>query len=295
MKKFTVFIIKIVAILLVIALSLDVIYTFLYTNSIDTSKFQFIKKQENTKFNYVFLGSSRVVNHINPEVIDSITNKESINFGVMDAKPKDVFTLLKLLDYYNIKSDSLFIQTDYYYNSNDKSHFLYADLIPYIRENKIISTYFEDENDFLALYYFPFYRYSKNNPKLGIRELLASLYRVNIFDENKGYIGLQGNEPKEGIWQRVLPKKIERNTTYNDSIKFYLASNAKKSIFFTAPFRPDTKNLHFISQLENEFPVFWDFSKQITATNLFKNGYHLNEEGAKQFSVQISNAIISIK
>ena len=188
MNKFIVFIVKIVAILLVIALSLDVIYTFLYTNSIDTSKFQFIKKQEDTKFNYVFLGSSRVVNHINPEIIDSITNKESINFGVMDAKPKDVFTLLKLLDYYNIKSDSLFIQTDYYYNSNDKSNFLYVDLIPYIRENKIISTYFEDENDFLALYYFPFFRYSKNNPKLGIRELLASLYRVNIFDKNMCYI-----------------------------------------------------------------------------------------------------------
>lgn len=295
MKKFTVFIIKIVAILLVIALSLDVIYTFLYTNSIDTSKFQFIKKQENTNFNYVFLGSSRVVNHINPKVIDSITNKKSINFGVMDAKPKDVFTLLKLLDYYNIQSDTLFIQTDYYYNSNDKSNFLYVDLIPYIRENKIISTYFEDENDFLALYYFPFYRYSKNNPKLGIRELLASLYRKNIFDESKGYIGLQGNESKEGTWQRELPKKIERNTTYNDSIKHYLDTNAKKSIFFTAPFRPDTKNLFFISQLKNEFPVFWDFSKQITATNLFKNGYHLNEQGAKQFSVQISNAIISKK
>ncbi|NJM79320.1 MAG: hypothetical protein HC854_06315 [Flavobacterium sp.] len=76
MKKFIVFIFKIVAILLVIALSLDVIYTFLYTKVIDTSKFQFIKKQEDTKFNYVFLGSSRVVNHIHPEVIDSITNKK---------------------------------------------------------------------------------------------------------------------------------------------------------------------------------------------------------------------------
>lgn len=293
MKKFTVFIIKIVAILLVIALSLDVIYTFLYTNSIDTSKFQFIKKQENKKINYIFLGSSRVVNHINPTIIDSITNKESINFGVMDAKPKDVFTLLKLLDYYHITADTLFIQTDYYYNSNDKSNFLYVDLIPYIRANKIINTYFEDEKDFLALYYFPFYRYSKNSSKLGIRELIASLKRENIFDKNKGYIALTGTETKERTWQRELPRKIERNTIYNDSIKHYMSTNAKKSIFFTAPFRPDTKNLEFISQLKNEFPIFWDFSKQIQDTNMFKNGYHLNEEGAKQFSLLISNAIIS--
>ena len=119
------------------------------------------------------------------------------------------------------------------------------------------------QKHFLALYYFPFFRYSKNNPKLGIRELLASLYRVNIFDKNKGYIGLQGNEPKEAIWQRELPKKIERNTTYNDSIKFYLDTNTKKSIFFTAPFRPDTKNLFFISQLKNELPVFWDFQNKL--------------------------------
>ncbi|NJM79319.1 MAG: hypothetical protein HC854_06310 [Flavobacterium sp.] len=213
----------------------------------------------------------------------------------MGARPKDLFTLIKLLDYYNIKSDSLFIQTDYYFNSDEKSNFLYVDLIPYIKENKIITSYFKDEKDFLGLYYFPFYRYSKNEPKLGIRELLASLHRKNIFDKNKGYIGLHGNEPKDRIWQRELPTKIERNTTYNDSIKFYLDTNAKKGIFFTAPFRPDTKNLFFISQLKNEFPVFWDFSRQVTDAKLFKNGYHLNEEGAKQFSVQISNAIISKK
>jgi hypothetical protein len=293
LKNFSVFIIKMFAILLVIALSLDLVYTFLYTKIIDSSKFQFIKKQEDKRFNYVFLGSSRVVNHIYPKVIDSITSKKSINFGVMDAKPKDVFTLLKLLDYYNIKSDSIFIQTDYYYNSDEKSNFLYVDLIPYLRENEIITSYFQDEKDFLGLYYFPFYRYSKNNPKLGIRELLASLNRKNIFDVNKGYIGLKGNETKEGTWQRELPKKIERNTLYNDSIKNYLVANGKKSFFFTAPFRPDTKNLFFISQLKDEFSVFWDFSKQISDTKLFKNGYHLNEKGAKQFSVQISNAIIS--
>jgi hypothetical protein len=292
LSKFIVFVIKILAILLLVGLTLDTVYTLLYTKVINTSKFQFIKNQQDTKFDYAFLGSSRVVNHINPRIIDSLTHKKSINFGMMDAKPRDMFVLVKLLDFYNIQSDSLFIQMDYYYNSNDKSNFLYVDLIPYIRENKIITSYFQDEKDFLGLYYFPFYRYSKNSPKLGIRELLASLNRKNIFEENKGYIGLEGSD---GKWQRTLPKKIEKNTFYNDSIKNYLTENTKNTIFFTAPFRPDTKNLMFVSQLKNEFPVFWDFSKQLSDSDLFKNGYHLNEEGANQFSIQLSNKILTKK
>lgn len=280
---------KIIAILLLLALSLDVIYTQVYTKFIYTSKFQFIKNKKNAKFDYVFLGSSRVVNHINPRIIDSITRRKAVNFGVMDAQPKDEFVLLKLFDFYNIQYDSLFIQTDYYYNSNDKSNFLYVDLIPYINENDIITSYFEDEKDFIGIYYLPFYRYCKNNSKLGIRELIVSLNRKNIFEENNGFVGLKGND---GKWQRELPKKIENNTFYNDSIKKYLIENNKKCVFFTAPFRPDTKNLYFVSQLKKEFPVFWDFSKRITDASLFKNGYHLNEEGAKKFSIQMANTIL---
>lgn len=293
MSKFIVFIFKIFAILFLVALSLDAIYTHFYTKVTNTTKFQFIKNQQDTKYNYIFIGSSRVVNHIKPKIIDSITNKKSINFGVLDAKPKDMFTVLKLLEFYNIQSDSLFIQTDYSYNSNDRSHFLYVDLIPYIRDNKVIKSYFHDENDYLLLYYFPFYRYSKNSPKLGIRELLASLTRNNVYEENEGYLGLKGFD--DGYWQRKLPERIERNTLYNDSIGNFLASNHRASIFFTAPFRPDTKNLFFVSKLENEFSDFWDFSKEIPDANLFKNGYHLNEQGAKKFSILISDAIISKK
>lgn len=276
--------------MLVLACSLDAFYTYLYTKVIDTSKFQFIKQQQNKTFNYVFLGSSRVVNHINPKIIDSITQRESVNFGVMDAKPKDLYLLVQLLDFYAIQSDTLFIQSDYYYNSNETSNFLYVDLIPYMRENKLITSYFKEEKDFYGLYYFPFYRYSKNNSKLGLREMIVSLNRKNIFEENKGFIPLKGND---GKWQRTLPKKISSAAFYNDSIKNYATLNGKKAIFFTAPFRSDTKNMFFITELKNKFPVFWDFSKQISDPSLFKNGYHLNGEGANKFSMLVANTIIS--
>jgi hypothetical protein len=290
LSKFILFIIKILAVLFLAALLLDVLYTSLYTGVVNTTKFDFIKNQHDKHFNYVFMGSSRVVNHINPRIIDSMTKMKSINFGVMDAKPKDIFTLLQLMDLYSIQSDTLFIQTDYYYNSRDKSKFLYADLLPYIRDHRIITSYFRDEKDFWSLYYFPFYRYSKNSSKLGVRELVVSLKRKNIFEQNKGYIGLKGSD---GKWQRELPKKFEKNSFYNDSIKNYLNSTNSKAIFFTAPFRPDTKNLFFVSQLKKEYQMFWDFSTLISDDKLFKNGYHLNDEGAQQFSQQFSNTIIS--
>ncbi|SPE78545.1 hypothetical protein FLACOL_02561 [Flavobacterium columnare] len=287
MRDFFYFISKILFIFISTSFLLESIYTFCYTEKTNYSKFQFIKNQKHKKYNYIFYGSSRVVNHINPKIIDSCLNRTSINFGVMDAKPKDILTLLKLTKFYNIKSDSIFVQTDYYYNSTDKSNFLYLDMLPYIQENSIIKSYYYDEKDYLFLVYFPFYKYLKNSSKLGMRDLLAALFRKNKFDTTIGYEPLYGNG---NTWQRILPTSVLNNEINKETLQF-MKTNGMNYVFFTAPFRRDTKNLNFVSQLRNHYPVFWDFSTSITESNLFKNGYHLNHTGAKEFSIIFSNKI----
>lgn len=288
MKNFLFFIFKILFLFLLVAFLLEFVYTYVYNEKANFSKFQFIKNQQNKKFDYVFYGSSRVVNHVNPKIIDSCLNRNSINFGVMDAKPRDILTLLQLSKFYNITSDSIFIQTDYYYNSVDKSNFLYIEMLPYINENPIIKSYYFDENDYVFLAYFPFYKYAKNSSKLGVRDVLASLFRKNKFESTKGYEPLEGTG---NTWQRVLPKSVSTNTIFNKETKAFLDAHASKYMFFTAPFRSDTKNMNFVSQLKQNYSDFWDFSKAVKDPKMFKNGYHLNHQGATEFSIVLSNKI----
>lgn len=288
MKNFLFFIFKILFLFLLIAFLLEFVYTYVYNEKANFSKFQFIKNQQNKKFDYVFYGSSRVVNHVNPKIIDSCLNRNSINFGVMDAKPRDILTLLQLSKFYNITSDSIFIQTDYYYNSVDKSNFLYIEMLPYINENPIIKSYYFDENDYVFLAYFPFYKYAKNSSKLGVRDALASLFRKNKFESTKGYEPLEGTG---NTWQRVLPKSVSTNTIFNKETKAFLDAHASKYMFFTAPFRSDTKNMNFVSQLKQNYSDFWDFSTAVKDPKMFKNGYHLNHQGATEFSIVLSNKI----
>ena len=288
MKNFLFFIFKILFLFLLVAFLLEFVYTYVYNEKANFSKFQFIKNQQNKKFDYVFYGSSRVVNHVNPKIIDSCLNRNSINFGVMDAKPRDILTLLQLSKFYNITSDSIFIQTDYYYNSVDKSNFLYIEMLPYINENPIIKSYYFDENDYVFLAYFPFYKYAKNSSKLGVRDVLASLFRKNKFESTKGYEPLEGTG---NTWQRVLPKSVSTNTIFNKETKAFLDAHASKYMFFTAPFRSDTKNMNFVSRLKQNYSDFWDFSKAVKDPKMFKNGYHLNHQGATEFSIVLSNKI----
>lgn len=288
MKNFLFFIFKILFLFLLIAFLLEFVYTYVYNEKANFSKFQFIKNQQNKKFDYVFYGSSRVVNHVNPKIIDSCLNRNSINFGVMDAKPRDILTLLQLSKFYNITSDSIFIQTDYYYNSVDKSNFLYIEMLPYINENPIIKSYYFDENDYVFLAYFPFYKYAKNSSKLGVRDVLASLFRKNKFESTKGYEPLEGTG---NTWQRVLPKSVSTNTIFNKETKAFLDAHASKYMFFTAPFRSDTKNMNFVSKLKQNYSDFWDFSTAVKDPKMFKNGYHLNHQGATEFSIVLSNKI----
>lgn len=288
MKNFLFFIFKILFLFLLIAFLLEFVYTYVYNEKANFSKFQFIKNQQNKKFDYVFYGSSRVVNHVNPKIIDSCLNRNSINFGVKDAKPRDILTLLQLSKFYNITSDSIFIQTDYYYNSVDKSNFLYIEMLPYINENPIIKSYYFDENDYVFLAYFPFYKYAKNSSKLGVRDVLASLFRKNKFESTKGYEPLEGTG---NTWQRVLPKSVSTNTIFNKETKAFLDAHASKYMFFTAPFRSDTKNMNFVSKLKQNYSDFWDFSTAVKDPKMFKNGYHLNHQGATEFSIVLSNKI----
>ncbi|AUS04122.1 hypothetical protein C1A40_00890 [Tamlana carrageenivorans] len=259
----------------------------MYHNGKRVNRVKFLLDQKDKHYDIIFIGSSRVVNTIIPEVFDDELGLNTINLGIMDAQPKDVLCIAKLLKENRITYNTLFVQLDYYYNSLNKSRFLTYQLLPYIKNYNAVNDYFKDEADYYLLRYLPFYNYANNDSKLGLRSQLSMLFKKdNSLLKNKGFEPLHGYG---NTWQRVLPDKIIDSNDYINRLEAFKRANNLNIKYFVTPFRSDTKKLSFIDSLEIKVPGIIDFSKAIQDDLSFKNGYHLNETGALKFSKIFSN------
>ncbi|WP_158651232.1 hypothetical protein [Pseudotamlana carrageenivorans] len=287
MLRFAKVIISLFVACILFAFVLDEIYNRMYHNGKRVNRVKFLLDQKDKHYDIIFIGSSRVVNTIIPEVFDDELGLNTINLGIMDAQPKDVLCIAKLLKENRITYNTLFVQLDYYYNSLNKSRFLTYQLLPYIKNYNAVNDYFKDEADYYLLRYLPFYNYANNDSKLGLRSQLSMLFKKdNSLLKNKGFEPLHGYG---NTWQRVLPDKIIDSNDYINRLEAFKRANNLNIKYFVTPFRSDTKKLSFIDSLEIKVPGIIDFSKAIQDDLSFKNGYHLNETGALKFSKIFSN------
>lgn len=284
MKKFLIHISGILLILFVLLFGLDFCYTSIYNKADPRTKYQYLKSLKNSKVNYVFLGSSRVDNGIIPEVIESGTHKKTINLGFQGSKIGDVYTILNLLDTYNLVYDTVFIQVDYNFNDTGCSINLPYEMTPFFKDNDITKEYLIDYVGKSTLYYLPFARYCQNDTKIGFREVFANLVnKKTIVKITKGYSALQGVENKKET-HRILPEFIVARNQYYEKINQLGIDHKLKIVFFCAPFCKHTKNLDYIKKLKTKIPDLYDFSNAIKDDKMFVNCYHLNDEGAHYFS-----------
>lgn len=285
MKKFIVYIARIFFLTLILLVVLDLVYTYVYTQAEPRTKFQYLKSLQNSKVNYVFLGSSRVDNGIVPKLIEEATHKKTVNLGYQAAKIVDIYTILKLMKAYNIESDTVFVEVSYNFNDMEGTSInLPYEMAPFFRDNQITRDYLNTYSKSIFRYCFPFLRYCENEAKIGIRELFANLiHKKTKIKLNQGYNDLQGVE-REGGSHRSLPKFILSRNQYVDKIKKIGKENGMQIIFFSAPFCKHIGNLDYMKKIKLKIPELYDFSMDINKGRMFVNCYHLNEEGANEFT-----------
>ena len=280
--------------ILVVMAVLDVVYTKIYEASYPRTKFQYLRSLKNKKVDYVFIGSSRVESTIVPSVIYNKTNKVAVNLGFQAAKLGDIYTILQLIKAYNIRCEKILIQVDYIYNNVDgHSNIFQYEMIPFVRENAITKEYSDKYSaNPIANYYVPFYRYCKNDLKLGLREVFANIiHKKNNITKDNGYGATYGNVKKlEGS----LPSTILDNNAILDTIQSFVKLNNIEVVFYCAPFCKNNKNQNFTSKLKTKIPGFKDFSGVINDGAMFLNCNHLNDSGAKRFT-EIFTAEVLIK
>lgn len=286
MKKFVKYILKTIILLLVSIYSLDYIYTKTYSNCIPRTKFQYLRLQKNKSFDYIFLGSSRVENTIVSNLIEEKTGKSTLNLAMQGANLSDIHFIQKLIKNYKIKFKKIFIQLDgSFYTPNDFSVIVNYESAPFINENNEISSFFKLSNkqQFWKCKYIPFYKYIYFSSKLGFREFLASLFSVekHQFSKDKGYFPLKNSFKKTKL---DFDTPLNKNC-YLDSIVNFNKNNKINCVFFTSPYRINSKiELNKLNQLVSKFPKSYNFSTNLQNDNYYQDNYHLNHTGALIFT-----------
>lgn len=284
MKKFTAYISSLFLALIVLLYILDALYTFTYKHGVPRNKVSYVLSQKNKKIDYVFIGSSRVDNNIDADVIEKITGKSAINLGIQGAKLDDYFLMIQLLHKQNIKSDTIFIQVDYVFNYEGSSDIIKSNLIPYLQDDLISGYIRQRDPDFYKLKYIPFYRYLVFDYKIGFREFFNTLMGIKSnTDFKNGYYPLYGSQGVE--LKAELPDHIiDKNATI-EAINHFALENNLKIVYFMAPYCAQTENLDFSEKLKEKIPYLIDYSREFKDCEAyFFNCTHLNDDGAKAFS-----------
>lgn len=266
----------------------DFIYTQAYINSNPRNKLHYILKTKNGNFDIVFLGSSRVANHIDTKLFDSLSNKKTINLGVEGAGLNDNLLQLKLL-IANNNVRNVFLQIDSNFELDKPSNIAISEAMPFLNYNDIINTHIKKYfNNFEKLAYIPFYRYAINDPKIGFREMFFSV--VNKKPRTNPSIGFT---PKFGnklpLIESSLPTTIKLKNIMLDEITDICRRNKIQLILYTSPYCSKTKNMGYINKLITKIPNLIDLSQGYN-DELFFNCVHLNNQGAKIFTTKLYNA-----
>lgn len=281
MRQFLKFIVFRIALIISLLYLLDFVFSAIYrnTNTI-RNKNQYILKNKNLNFDYIFLGSSRVEFHVNTKLIDSITQKKSLNLGVSGQDLIDTFLTLKMLKENNIKAKKYFIQLDENITQSNKNSFIGSSYImPYTNNSTIKNHLKKYDKKYIYDCYIPFYRYINYGYKIGFRELMLTLIgksrKVDFFIPLNKTIT---DKEKKIIFDNI----IKENKLLLRDIKEFAKKNNLNLYFFTAPYY-NAKNSSSLKQvlLKNNTKIYVD---SIKSHFNYKDNTHLNSKGANKFT-----------
>lgn len=267
----------------------DYIYTQVYKNSNPRNTLQYIINTKNESYDIVFLGSSRVANHIDTKLFNTLSNKKTINLGVEGAGLNDNLLQLKVLIANGYTISNVYLQIDSNFEYDQPSNISISEAMPFINHNTTINTHIKKYfNNVENLENIPFYRYAINDPKIGFRETFFSLINKKPkINPSNGYKPKYGTKLKMNEFS--LPKTIKPNNVILDEIIETCQRNNITLIIYTSPFCSKTKNVDYIPKLKTKVPNLIDVSKGYD-DKLFFNCSHLNDQGAKLFTSNLYNA-----
>ena len=282
MKQFITYVALILGMTIIFMVLFDAIYSKAYTEGIPRSKLQYALQKENLTYDYVFFGSSRTEFHVDCDLVERLTGKSCINYGISGTTLFDTYALLELLQSQGVTIKNSFVQVDYLFNDVDYSPKFRAQLLPYHKDDKLGSV-LEGYDYSFSNEYIPFYSFIENDHVTGFREvfnLLRGAKPATNFDN--GFIPKYG---KHDNIVRALPDRIIGTNESIDAMKKLFLEKNITSYFFTAPICNTAIGRDYIDKLKLKIPELHNY------VSVYDDNYeyyfdcgHLNSEGASHFT-----------
>lgn len=286
MKKFLLFILKVLILTIVIAVVLDMLYTAVYLQSNKREKIDYVYNSKARNYDVVFLGSSRANNHFVAQMFED-KGLKTFNYGISGSHLFESALLLKLMEERHYKIKNLILEVDLNLANENRADGITAKLVPYIHDSKIVMDHLSNEKDFYSLYYFPFYRYIKFDSRIGFREIYNTLIQKHTNNlDNLGFYAL-GKKPNANMKNNIVKLKPLPHNKYYEEIKQLCMDNNINLIAIMTPMCENTKGINYFDKVQKLYPEIHNYENVVVEDKYFSSCGHLNNAGARLFTNRI--------
>lgn len=266
---------------------LESVYTYAFTTGFSRNKIQYIVQLKNTHIDYIFLGSSRVENHIDCELVSQLTGKSCINLGLQGSKTNDSAALLQILQDNNVTYSKVLFQLDYAVNFDLYAPSFVSSIAPFHNTDQL-SDELKEQLEVPTLQ-FPFVRYAFNDKMIGLREVILQLIKKPAkVDFTNGFLGI--NRVGTGM-KGTLPEVILDS---NQGVDLLKENEPTDLIFYTAPYCKQASNRSiFVKELKKAYPETISYIDLFDPTEThFADCGHLNKKGAAFFTRKLTEDLL---
>lgn len=280
MGKFIRHTLKLALLIIGMLIALDILYTQAFLQTGKKTKLNWVLNMKDQQLDYIILGSSRVLFHIDSDLINDSTGLVGYNLGEPDYGLNESLLLLELFYEQGNKAKDVFIQLDNNWNETTPNELGSAGFMPFIHKKNIRNHYAQYGLKYKFYSFLPFVRYMHYAHAIGFRGLINALLNDQPRSSTYGYDNLKGNiKPEEIKTESFCPSPCN---PIADKMIQLTKVNHGKIIFFTAP-TLKYKQKDF-EPLSTKVVNYTNFANSISDTSLFYDPIHLNDKGADKFT-----------
>ena len=284
MKHFLIFTVKILVILFFIAMLLDRFYTLIYLQSENRGKIETVFNSGSKKYDVVILGTSRANNHFVASMFED-KGLKTFNYGMSGGHLFETSLLLKLMIERKYDIKNIILEADLSLANEKESEGISARFLPYIHNSDVVKKHFESVENFNELFYIPFYRYIKYETNIGFREFFYTAIHKNTSAlDNLGYYPLVN---KKGNMKNDITALKPIQNKYYEEIKQICKANNINLIAVMTPMCANTKGLDYFEKVNKMYPEIHNYEKAVEEDQYFSSCGHLNDTGARLFTMRI--------
>lgn len=286
MKKFLIYITKIILITVLIAVALDGLFTVIFMQSQNRGKIGAVFNSKTQKLDVVILGSSRANNHFVSQMFQD-KGLKTFNYGMSGGHLFEASLMLKLMIERKYTIKNVILEADLNLSVDHEAEGISAMFLPYIHNSALVRDHFKLQDNFNELYYIPFYRYIKYDSRIGIREtFFTAIHKKTNALDNLGYypLGFNKNANMKGDIRNLNPLPHNK---YYEEIKNICKANKINFIPVMTPVCENQVGMEYFDKVKKTYPEIHNYENVVVENKYFSSCGHMNDTGAKIFTARI--------